>query len=166
MNDMITALRRWWQGREPRERAMLATMAAMLAAFAWWYGLLWPLRALREETEARHARAVATLHAAEAAEAAAAALGTSAAATAQPPGGEALQRLLLDSTREVGLAPSRQRTAPDGSFVLEFERVASPALFGWLGGLVDTHGIAPASLRVERTDGQLRVEAGFAGAAP
>ena len=163
MNDMITALRRWWQGREPRERAMLATMAAMLAAFAWWYGLLWPLRALREEAEARHARAVATLHAAEAA---AAALGTSAAATAQRPGGEALQRLLLDSTREAGLAPSRQRTAPDGSFVLEFERVASPALFGWLGGLVDTHGIAPASLRVERTDGQLRVEAGFAGAAP
>lgn len=163
MNDTITALLRWWQGREPRERAMLAIMAAMLAAFAWWYGLLSPLRALRGQAEARHAHAVATLHAADAA---AAALAASAATTALPPGGEALQRLLLDSTREAGLAPSRQRTAPDGSIVLEFERVASPALFGWLGGLVDTHGIAPASLGVERADGQLRVEAGFAGAAP
>ena len=163
MNDMITALRRWWQGREPRERAMLATMAAMLAAFAWWYGLLWPLRSLYDAAQARHDHAAAAL---QAVEAEVAALGGHAGARSAAPGGEALQRLLLDSTREAGLAASRQRTAPDGSVVLEFERVASPALFGWLGGLVDTHGIAPASLRVERTDGQLRVEAGFAGAAP
>ena len=152
----------WWRGREARERAMLAAMAVLLAAFAWWYGLLWPLRALRDGAEARHERAAAALQAVEAELAALGATGASAA----PAGGEALQRRLLDSVRAAGLAPSRQRTAGDGAFVLEFERVEAPALFGWLGGLAAEGGLAPSSLAVERADGRLRAEVGFGGAAP
>ncbi|QDW65998.1 type II secretion system protein GspM [Luteimonas granuli] len=152
----------WYRGRGSRERAMLATMALLLAAFAWWYGLLWPLRALRDGTEARHDRAAAAL---QAIEAEVAALTASGAAVPPPSGGEALQRRILDDVRDAGLAPSRQRSAADGAFVLEFERVGSAELFGWLGGLAG-HGLAPSSLRVERADGQLRAEVGFGGVAP
>ena len=153
----------WWRGRESRERAMLAVMAALLAAFAWWYGLLWPLRALRDDAAAHHERAVVALHATEAELAALAASGRGASSAAT---GEALQHRVLASVRESGLVPARQRTSADGAFVLEFERVASADLFGWLGRLVDEDGIAPSSLRVERADGGLRAEAGFGGGTP
>ncbi|MEN1939660.1 type II secretion system protein GspM [Luteimonas sp. MJ246] len=159
----IPRFQAWWRGREQRERVMLAIMAALLAAFAWWYGLLWPLQALRDGAEARHDRAAAGL---QQVQAEVAALTRSGAASTPPTGGEALQRLILDSVREAGLAPSRQRSAADGAFVIEFERVASPALFGWLGQLAGRDSLAPASLRVERADGQLRAEVGFGGAAP
>lgn len=153
----------WWQGRAPRERAMLALMAAMLAAFAWWYGLLWPLRVLRDDAGAHYDRAALALQAAEAEAAALAGTGRTAGAPAR---GDALQRDLLERARAAGLVPSRQRTAADGTFVLEFERIPAPALFGWLGGLADRDALAPASLRVERADGHLRAEVGFGGAAP
>ncbi|TYT25374.1 type II secretion system protein M [Luteimonas viscosa] len=154
----------WWHGREPRERMMLAVMAAMLAAFAWWYGLLWPLRSLREDAGVRYDHATVALRGVEAEVAALTAAGTGTAPAAST-GGEALQRRVLDSARDAGLAPSRQRTAADGAFVLEFERVASPALFGWLGRLA-RDGLAPSSLRVARADGRLRAEVGFGGATP
>jgi len=152
----------WWNGLAPRERAMLAVMASMLAAFAWWYGVLSPLRALRDGAAARHDRAALVLRQVEAE---LAALGRN-GPLAPPPSGEALQRLVLDSARDAGLAPSRQRSAADGSFVLEFERTDAPALFGWLGALARDHGLAPSSLRVVRANGALRADAGFGGSAP
>ncbi len=154
----------WWRARAPRERAMLSVMAAMLAAFAWWYGLMWPLRTLRDSAGDRYDHAVTTLQAAQAGVAALSAGGAEGA----PPialEGEALQRRVLDSASADGLTPSRQRTAADGAFVLEFERVASPALFGWLGTLAGD-GLAPSSLRVAPADGRLRAEVGFGGGAP
>lgn len=150
----------WWRGREPRERAMLAVMAALLAAFAWWYGLMWPLRAMREGAEAHFDRAALALQAVEADVTGLAGTG---AASQAPATDEALQGAILDSLREAGLAASGQRTSADGAFVLEFERVAPPALFGWLGRLAADDGLAPSSLRVERADGRLRAEVGFGG---
>lgn len=156
------ALQAWWRGRQPRERAMLAVMAALLAAFAWWYGLLWPLRALRDDAGERHDRAA---HALQEARVQAAALAGRPAAL--PPGDrDALLRLLHDSTREAGLVPGRQRSAADGAVVLEFERVEAPVLFGWLGRLADEAGLAPSLLQVQRADGRLRAEVGFGGSAP
>lgn len=162
MNDTVLRLRRWWQARAPRERAMLALMAALLAAFTWWYGLLWPLRSLYDAAQARHDHAATAL---QAVEAEVAALGGHAGARSAAPGGEALQRLVLDSARDAGLAPSRQRTTAEGAFVVEFDRAASPALFGWLGGLVEARGVAPSTLHVERADGQVHAVVGFGGGA-
>lgn len=161
--NVFPRLRAWWLAREPRERAMLAVMAVLLAAFAWWYGLLLPLRALRDDAAAHHDRAVIALHAVEAE---LAALPPAAAGPTPATGPEALQHRVLASLREAGLAPSRQRTAADGAFILEFERVESPTLFAWLGRLALDEGLAPSTLRVERADGRLRAEAGFGGDVP
>ena len=158
MNGPLGRLPLWWRGREPRERAMLMVMAAMLAAFAWWYGLLGPLRALDAAAGARFQRAAADLRAVEA-ELAALPEGVSTGAAG--PRGEGLQRWLLDSARAAGLAPSRHRVTGDGAVVIGFDRVPSAALFAWLGRLADAPGMAPSSLRVERSDGQLRAEVGF-----
>lgn len=155
----------WWHGLAARERAMVATMLALLAAFAWWYGLLGPLRTLRDGAEARYDQAAAALQAVEA-EVGALSHGDATTPPPHPQGLEALQQRVLDSARIAGLAPSRQRTAADGTFSLEFDRVASPALFAWLGTLASTDRIAPATLHVERADGQLRAEVGFTGVAP
>lgn len=159
-----TQLAAWWHGLAARERAMVATMLALVAAFAWWYGLLHPLRTLRDGAEARYDQAAAALLAVEAEVGALAQVGTP--ATPAVPGLEGMQQRVLDSARVAGLAPSRQRTAADGTFGVEFDRVASPALFAWLGTLADADGIAPATLHVERADGQLRAEVGFAEVAP
>ena len=51
----------WWQGRERREQWMLAVMGACLLAFVYWYALMLPLRALRDEALAGRQRAGADL---------------------------------------------------------------------------------------------------------
>lgn len=159
----IEGLRAWWRGRDRRERVMLGAMGLMLAAFAWWYGLLWPLRALRDGAQSHYDRAVAGL---QAAEAGAATLGARAEAALPPPAnGEALQRRILDSARDAGLAPSRQRS-DGGGFSVGFDRVSPPTLFAWLETLRRQHGIAPLSLRVARADGSARAEVAFAAVAP
>lgn len=160
----LAGLTAFWRNRAPRERAMLAVMVAMLCAFAWWYGLMWPLRALRDDAGAHYDRAVAALQVAQGAVAtlpAGRAGGIAPAAT----DGAALQRHVLDSARAGGLAPGSQRTAADGAFMLEFERVPAPTLFAWLGRLAD-EGLAPSSLRVEPADGRLRAQVGFGGEEP
>lgn len=159
----VERVQTWWRGRDRRERAMLVAMLLMLGAFAWWYGLLWPLRALREGAQSHYDRAVAEL---QAAEAGVAALGARGRALPLPANAEALQRRILDSARDAGLAPSRQRADAGGAFQVEFDRVAAPALFAWLETLRREHGVAPASLRVARADGSVRAEAGFGGVAP
>ena len=159
----VEGVRGWWRGRDGRERRMLGVMLLMLAGFAWWYGLLWPLRALREGAQSHYDQALAGL---QAAEAGAATLGARATrALPLPASQEALQRRILDSARDAGLAASRQRSDP-GGFSVEFDRVAAPALFAWLETLRREHGIAPVSLRAARADGSVRAEAGFAAVGP
>lgn len=52
------ALRRRWLACSPRERAMLALMAAAIAVFVYAYALALPLSRWADAAEARHARAI------------------------------------------------------------------------------------------------------------
>jgi general secretion pathway protein M len=157
----VSRLRAWWAGRELRERRMLAAMLAMLAAFAWWYGLMWPLQALHADARARHDRAAMAVQAADALAAAAR------ARPAMPPlpaGTDALVRRLLDHAQSAGVAVSRHRTNAGGSVSLSVDRVPAPRLFAWLEALERDAGLAPASLQVVRGDaGGVRAELAFEG---
>lgn len=157
----VAALRAWWTGRDRRERRMLAVMLALLAAFAWWYGLMWPLRALHADARARHDHAALSL---QAAQALATASRARRAALPAPAHGEALVRRLLEQARAAGVAVSRHRTDAGGRVVVAVDQVPAPRLFAWLDALERDFGLAPASLEVARGDaGGVRAELAFDG---
>jgi general secretion pathway protein M len=159
--SMLAATGAWWSGRDRRERRMLAVMLALLAAFAWWYGLMWPLRALHVDARARHDDAALSLQAAEALAAASRARG---AALPVPAHGDVLVRRLLDHGQAAGVVVSRHRTDAGGSVVLTLDRVPAPRLFAWLDGIEREFGVVPASMQVTRGDaGGVRAELAFDG---
>jgi len=57
---------------------------------------------------------------------------------------------------------ARQRNDDAGTLQIGIDAVAAPALLGWLDGLRQRHGIAPATLDITEHNGALRVQAGFA----
>src|SRR3546814_6171742 len=59
--NIIHAMRTWWSTREPRERVLLGLMFAALAAFAYWYALLEPMRRVRDLARTSHALASSEL---------------------------------------------------------------------------------------------------------
>jgi general secretion pathway protein M len=163
LSTHLATARRWWDARLPRERVLLASMVAMIAAFVIWYGLLAPLRHARQAAQVRHAQATAELLAVRADLAALAALD---ARLPAPPGEAAqLKSAVLESAATAGLAISRERSETDGGFGIEADEATPPQLFAFLDGLRTRHGLAPSTLSVARNGGGLRVQAGFAGTA-
>lgn len=148
----------WWRLRDLRERRMLGVMLVALAAFAYWYGLLWPLRHLRDASQGGYDRAVAQLRDTHFATAAIVSHDKRFPVIS---GSEPLARVLAESTARASVALSRQRSDDQGRLTLTFDRVEATALFAWLDALRAVHGVAPSSLRISRADGHLRAEAGF-----
>lgn len=157
-------LKHWWRARDARERRMLAVMLVLVAAFAYWYGLLWPLRQVRGLAQAHYDRALVQLRDTESAVAAIRAHDARVPETAV--GGDTLTRRILDTAASASVAISRQRTDAQGRFNVGVDAVDARTLFAWLDALRTTHGIAPSALRVSRVDGRLRAEAVFDTRAP
>ncbi|WP_407352266.1 type II secretion system protein GspM [Luteimonas sp. R10] len=154
-----TRLADWWRAREPRERRMVAVMLAAVAAFVLWYGIVAPLRQVRDDARARHAEAVA---AAGEIERALAHVEASSARLPPAPAGDAFATTVVDSAGAAGVAVSRQDDGGDGVLVIAIDAVDAPALFGWIDALRREHGIAPLALQVDKHGGRLRAELRFA----
>lgn len=160
MTPMTTRFRQWWRGRDARERGMLWLMCVAIAAFAWWYGLLVPLRLWREDARTRYDHGVATWQATRAN------VDTiSALAAAQPRDDDALAAAVLGSARDAGISVSRQRSDPQGRFVVDIDAVDAPQLLGWLDALQRRHRIAPEAVAIGKREGRLQAELGFAPSA-
>lgn len=153
----------WWRTRNTRERLMLAVMVASLAAFALWFGLLWPARALRDSSRDGYDRAVLQLR-----EVQASADWISAIEQASPTGPQSrpASRILLDSAAAAGIGVSRQRQDGGDRFVVEIDSVPSQVLFTWLDALRREHGFAPQTLKVERVGAGVRANLAFPSATP
>lgn len=151
----------WWRGLAPRERTMLAVMAAAIAAFGYWYGLLGPLREWRDR---QHERALSVEHASARVQADALAIAAGRARGAAT-GAAARHAAIVSTASTAGLAFSRQRIGDGGTLTLEFDAVPAPALFAWLDELGARHGIGPLHLDVRRENGQVRAVVAFADAA-
>jgi len=151
----------WWSARDARERAMLALMLLAIGVFALWLGAWRPLDAMAHS--ARQHRLQATADLAEA-RALAAAVAERQAQRPAPLSGDALSSAIARSAAAGGVAISRQRTAGDDRLVVGIDAVETPALFAWLDLLARQHGVAPVSLKVDKRDGSLAVEAGFKAA--
>lgn len=153
----------WWRSRNARERLMLAIMLAALAAFALWFGVLWPARKLRDSAQDRYDRAASQLREAQASANRIAALEQSVPARSQA---EPASRTLLDSAAGAGIGISRQRQDGNDRFVVEIDAVAPQALFAWLDTLRREHGLAPQVLKVERVGAGVRAELAFSSVTP
>jgi general secretion pathway protein M len=154
-SGIAVAGRVWWRARARRERIALAALAAALALFFGWYGLVAPLHSWRAAAAERRADAALALARVEADLAEIAALRRTRAAAAE------LEPLLLDSAREAGIAVSRQRRDDAGNRVVGIDAVDAPALFAWLDLLRAEHGLGPQRLLLEKADGRLRAELVF-----
>lgn len=131
---------------------MLTVMALALAAFAWWYAALVPLRLWQARAQARYDRAAATWLAVRDADAATREL---TAGHARDP--STLAAGVLAAAEATGIAVSRQRQDARGRLALEVDATDAPALLAWLDLLQRQHGVAVERLRVEKRDGRLRV---------
>lgn len=160
MKATTIRFKQWWGSRNARERAMLVAMCIALAAFAWWYGLLMPLRLWREHARTRYDHAAAAWQATRANATAIAAL-----VAAQPRNRETLAATVLDSAREAGIAVSRQRSDAQGRFVVDIDAVDAVQLQAWLDALQSKQRIAPQAVAIGKRDGRLHAELGFAAAA-
>ncbi len=151
--------RDWWGARDRRERTMLTVMAAAIAAFVAWYGVVTPLQALRERARSGHDRSALQLSRVQAMAAALAADRPEAAGT--PPSAQ----MLLDAARAAGIEVSRHGAGPGEGLVIEIDATSAGALFDWLDGLRARHSLAPSALNIAADGGRLRVRAVF-GSAP
>ena len=155
----MSRVQRWWQQRAPRERWMLGVMTTAIAAFVLWYGVMLPARQAVDTAQQRHERATLALLQAEVQLAQLRTLDQR--DIAPPVDAAALKAAVLASAQTAGLAVSRERAHGDDGFGIESDAATPPQLFGWLDDLRLRHGLAPATLSVARSEGQLRVQAGF-----
>ena len=153
----------WWRGRNGRERLMLAVMLASLAAFALWFGVLWPARALRDSAQDRYDRAVSQLRETQASAGRIASLQQALPTRSQA---EPASRTILDSAASAGIGVSRQRQDVNDRFVVEIDSATPQALFAWLETLRRERGLAPQALKVERLGAGVRAELAFSSATP
>jgi general secretion pathway protein M len=151
----------WWQGREPRERRVLAIGAVLVAVMLAW-ALVWkPLQDSRAALVEGNARLAADLAGMRAAAVRLQGSATPADA-ARARAGQSLLALADAGVREIGLGGSLKRIEPDGErrVRLRLEAVPFDPLAGWLQRLDREHGIVVAELAANATDyvGQVDVQ--------
>lgn len=154
----MNPLQRFWQGRAPRERVMLARGAVVLAAIAIYF-LAWePLRDSRNALRERVATANADL-----AWMRAIAPQVAAQAPVQSDGVRDTRSLLARvdaSAREAGLGGALLRVEPvaQGQVRVQFEDVGFDALMRWVEALSTRHGTRIGELSAQRAAGVGRVD--------
>ncbi|MFC4728778.1 type II secretion system protein GspM [Coralloluteibacterium thermophilus] len=152
MNARVTALRAWWDGLARRERAMVAVMLVLVAAFVAWYGVRLPLLALETRTEAARTQALAHLEDVEALAAMLDALPT-------PLSGDAARAAATETLAAEGVLLSGEEVAGD-ELVLLLPPQPSGPLAAALDGL-RTRGVRVAGFALRRETqgvaGELRI---------
>jgi type II secretory pathway component PulM len=153
------AIAAFWRQRSRRERVYLVVMLAALAAFAYWFALVAPLRALAANAERRHVAAQAE-QVAFPGVLAELALRRGAAA------GPVQAAALVQSAAAAGIAVSADDTSAAGRVVLRLEGVPPQALFAWLAQLRSDQGLAPTRATLGRGPSGLEGELVFTTASP
>lgn len=149
----------WWESRTPRERVLLAVMAAGLVAFLLWFGVHRPVAQARDAAAQRHDRALRTQAAVETAAARIRQLQRGGIQTVRrAPAAEAVNA----SAAAAGLTLSRVEADPDGGVRVAVGGVAPAQLFPWLAALQQDYGVTARHLTIVKDDqGALSVDATF-----
>lgn len=142
MNRWAEQARRLWQARTRREQWMLGGLAAVVATFILFYGVLTPLNRLAAAAEERRAAADAALLRTRSL--AAALARTTGAAPADP------AEVVRKSAAAAGLRIAREQPAADGRFTVWLEGVPSTSLFGWLASFPAERGLSVGAFEAHR----------------
>lgn len=122
-----------WTSRSPRERVLLAVMAALIAVVVAVYGVLLPLQRMSAAAEARHALAAQRLAEVTVAE-------TAAPSGPAPASGD-LQAIVIASATQAGISLSNQRLDNADQMTIGVASIDANVLFGWLQS-VSQSGVA------------------------
>jgi len=126
---MTAELKRWWQDRTPRERALLSAMFVSLALILGWLLLVRPLTNGLAEARARHDVAVVRLAEIRAQAAAIRRLESRRPSVVAEP----LDGLVSRSANEAGFQPSTVAMEAQDRVAFAISAVRPQALFAWLG---------------------------------
>ena len=158
MNDAISTLRAWWDGRTVRERRMLMAMIALFAVTFVWLLILRPAWGWHADAADR-----LTTARAEQAEVRSSLRAFAPAATPRQPNAEGLEPVARRTAEGAGLTVTFGMD-PAGGLGFRASSVSSAAIFGWLAVLEAEHGIRVRSLGVaENADASLNVEGALEG---
>jgi general secretion pathway protein M len=148
-----------WRARSSREQIFLSALAALFAAFAFWYGAALPLRHAAEAASMRRSGAVQILADVELA----VRMNAEAQGVAPLPEGS-LEEAIKASAMVSGIAIERIRIGNPGEITVFAGGIEPAAFFSWVRVLEKAHGVRPADMTVARDDaGLLSVEVRFAG---
>jgi general secretion pathway protein M len=158
-SERAAAFPAWWATRTPRERVLLAVLAALTLAIGVWYGLMAPVLRAEAAAEERHARAVERLLAVSAAAQEVAVLKGSAS-----PSGRALGATVAQTALANAVPIAQQTPAGNGDLAVTVAAVDPAAAFRWLASLQRDHGVGVAALALSRNpDRTLRLQVRFSG---
>jgi general secretion pathway protein M len=158
VSALVERITVWWNGREARERLLLALLAVLLAALAYWYGVFAPLDRLagaRAERQAEVSRALVQ------------ARGLAAAIRAQEAGGKA-GGVPVEAVQRVATAEAIELSPPEpqagGDLAVSIEAVSAKPLFNWLSRVQREAGVGVRRFEAHRSDeGAVQVRVVFAG---
>ena len=143
-----------WKGRSPRERSLLALLAAISFGLVSWYGIASPLSRAAASSDMHRSRAAALLREVEDSRAIMTRMAI--------PTDKSLGDLLMLSALEAGFTLDQHSEANAGETAVRGRASDSAALFAWIDMLRKNHGLTVSNLTAEREkDGGLRVEASF-----
>jgi len=149
----------FWRQRTPREQAYLAAMLVCVAAFAYWFALVAPLRSLAADAERRHV-------AAQTQQARFPGVLDELSRRQRAPRATLDTEALLRSAASAGLRVTPDATAGAGRVMLRFEAVPAQAVFAWLASLQDSHGLSPLKASLRRVPSGVEGELVFAAPGP
>lgn len=136
----------WWRMRAPRERVLLAILAALSASAIYSFGILRPLYSSAEEAKQNYARAMdqsaALLAKVERIEAA--------GQLGRVPGPASLDDLRASAAAQ-GLTLQSATSGAGGVSRLTFEDVEAAALVDWLLNLQGTLSVSIDELQIQRS---------------
>lgn len=144
---MIARLRQTWSGRTPRERLMLAVMAAAVAVFAVWLLVLRPLGVWAETAALRRAGAETALTRLR-------------AAPPVPARPADLESVLRASATAQGLEPVLAMSE-DGGLGFRLTARDGGAVLRWLTAVKAASGVEPMRLSILAEDGTLTIDGAY-----
>lgn len=155
MKAMLSAWRRWFMGRTPRERLMLTVLAAACGLFVGWLGAraVWDWRGDAAERRVEAVRALSEVNRA---------VQTSRSGGGAPAGLQ-VEATAVREASAAGFEPVFEATGEGLAFAAE--EATTAALFGWLARL-SAEGVQVRTLTVtENADATLSVQGVLASAA-